>query len=244
MLLHMVGGRRTMAQRTTVIRSAAPVREQVVELLRTAILDGEFRPGERLFEGPLCERFSVSRTVVREALRQLESEGLVAMVPNRGPIVAELTVSDAQALYEIRAVLEGLAGARFATLADDVQRMRLKEALKRIRETYQNGDLRAQLAAKDVFYDTLFDGARNEMIRSTLRGIHARVRLLRGLSLQAPGRTEISLQELEDLTRAAVEMRDADETRRLCEAHVMSAGAVALYELGRRSNADSEPPPA
>jgi DNA-binding GntR family transcriptional regulator len=225
-----------MAERAAVIRSAAPLRQQVVELLREAIVDGEFRPGERLLEGPLCDRFGVSRTVVREALRQLESEGLVAMVPNRGPIVAELTVSDAQALYEIRSALEGLAGARFTALADDAQRTRLKEALARVREAYRTDDLRARLAAKDVFYDALFDGARNEMIRSILRGIHARVRLLRGLSLQAPGRSEISLRELEDLTRAAIEKRDPDETRKLCEAHVMSAAAVALHELSQRGD--------
>lgn len=88
-------------------RVAAPLREQVLELLRADILAAEFAPGQRLVESRLCERFEVSRTVIREVLRQLESEGLVALVPHRGPVVAELTRADAKALYEVRGALEG-----------------------------------------------------------------------------------------------------------------------------------------
>ncbi len=110
-------------------REAAPLRSQVVELLRRAIVGGELGPGERLVERVLCARFAVSRTVVREALRQLESEGLVTTVPQRGPVVAVLTAADAEALYEVRAVLEGLAGRAFAQRATPAERVALRERL-------------------------------------------------------------------------------------------------------------------
>jgi DNA-binding GntR family transcriptional regulator len=107
---------------TAVRREAAPLRSQVVDLLRRAIVGAEFAPGERLTERVLCERFAVSRTVVREALRQLESEGLVTTVPQRGPVVAVLSAADAASLYEVRALLEALAGRAFAERATPRQR--------------------------------------------------------------------------------------------------------------------------
>ena len=93
---------------------AAPLRKEVARLLRTDILDGILAPGQRLIEGVLCERYGVSRTVIREALRQLESESLISVLPNKGPIVTVLTSKDIAAIYEVRRCLEGLAGELFA----------------------------------------------------------------------------------------------------------------------------------
>src|SRR5271167_1412107 len=94
-------------------KSAAPLRKQVLDELRQSIISGRLSPGERLVERELISMMGVSRTVIREALRQLESEGLVAIIPNKGPIVRTLTWEEAQDLYAIRAVLEGLAARLF-----------------------------------------------------------------------------------------------------------------------------------
>jgi DNA-binding GntR family transcriptional regulator len=203
---------------------------QVVQLLRDAIVVGDFKPGERLIEGPLCERFGVSRTVVREAIRQLESEGLVTLVANRGPVVTELSQDDAIALYEVRAVLEGLAGARFAERATEQQKKRLDGALGKVANAFESGDERLRLRAKDLFYDVLLEGAGNPIIKSTLRGIHARVQLLRGLSMQAPGRTDESLGELRAIVEAALQ-GDSERARSACEHHVNNAASAALSML-------------
>lgn len=219
-----------MPEGQRVARMAAPLRMQVVGLLREAILAGEFEPGERLVEGPLCQRFDVSRTVVREAIRQLESEGLVTSVANRGPVVTELTAGDAVALYEVRAALEALAGSLFAQRASDDHLVRLRKALEDIAGAFDRGDLKVGLSAKDAFYDVLLDGAGNPIIKSTLRGIHARVQLLRGLSLQAPDRAPQSLRELAAIVEA-VEQRDSEEARLACERHVMRAADAAMSML-------------
>ncbi len=108
-----------------VARVAAPLRQQVLDELRRAIIDGEIAPGSRLVERDLCARMGVSRTVVREVLRQLESEGLVGMIPHRGPVVRALSLDEARELYAIRAVLEGLAARIFATDASAAQVDRL-----------------------------------------------------------------------------------------------------------------------
>src|SRR6202051_2975418 len=88
-------------------RSAAPLCRQDLHELRPSIIPGPLAPGSRLIERELIAMMGVSRTVIREALRQLESEGLVAIVPNKGPIGRTLTVEEARDIYAIRAVLEG-----------------------------------------------------------------------------------------------------------------------------------------
>jgi DNA-binding GntR family transcriptional regulator len=213
--------------RQQVIRSAAPLRMQVVQLLRDAIVTGEFEPGQRLVEAPLCERFGVSRTVIREAIRQLESEGLVTSVANHGPVVTQLGLDDIEALYEVRAALEGLAGARFATRAAPGQTRQLRQALAQVKHAFEGQEPRQRLRAKDSFYDVLLEGAGNAVIESTLRGIHARVQLLRGLSMQAPNRAVESVAELAEIV-AAAEAHDEARTRAACEEHVMRALSAAL----------------
>src|SRR5690349_13762377 len=96
-----------------VVRHAATLRLQVEEKLRNAIAAGRFKPGERLVERDLCARLDVSRALIREALRQLEAEGLIVAVPHRGPVVASITVEEARQIYAVRALLEGFAGRGF-----------------------------------------------------------------------------------------------------------------------------------
>lgn len=224
-------------------REAAPLRRQVVELLRAAIVAAEFVPGQRLVERVLCDRYGVSRTVVREALRQLESEGLVAMVPQRGPVVATVTEADAIALYEVREVLEALAGRAFAERAQPAQRSELRRRFAAVDAALTSGDLAAMLVAKDAYYDALLDGAGNDVVRGTLRGVHARTSLLRGLTLQAPGRTAHTRRELWAITTAACD-GDADAAWAACTAHVRSAAAVALVQLRSRPPHDTTGHPA
>ncbi|MCW2696528.1 MAG: transcriptional regulator, GntR family [Modestobacter sp.] len=215
---------------TEVHRVAAPLRKQIVELLRRAIIDFEFEPGERLVERVLCERFDVSRTVIREALRQLESEGLVTMVANRGPVVAQPTEAEAEALFEVRAVLEALAGRMFARRATAAQRAMLTQRLADVEMAFADGELSSVLPAKDAFYEALLDGADNPVIRATLLSIHARVSLLRGLSLQAEGRASRTLDELRAIVQAAV-AGDEAAAWAACEAHVHAAADVAFGQL-------------
>ncbi len=121
----------------TIGKFAAPLRRQVLDELRQSIIAGRLAPGSRLVERELTAMMGVSRTVVREALRQLESEGLISIIPNKGPIVRELTLAEAKDLYSIRAVLEGLAARRFVENASDNQLEKLQQALDATAEAYE-----------------------------------------------------------------------------------------------------------
>jgi len=212
------------------VRVAAPLRQEMTNRLRDAILAFDYAPAGRLVERELCDRFGVSRTVVREALRQLESEGLVTMVPNRGPVVAVLTPGEAAAIFEVRAALEALAAELFARRADEPTRHRLTEAVATIATAFQSDDQRAWLRAKDDYYDVLFAGAGNDFIRSTVQGLHARVQTLRRLSLNARGRQPETLREVTAIAEAAVR-GDADAARDAARLHVERAAVAALGQL-------------
>src|SRR5919197_2931132 len=109
-------------------RVAAPLREQVLEVLRQAILDFRFKPGQRLIERELVEQIGVSRTTIREVLRELAAEGLVTTVPQKGAIVAVPSAQEAAELYEVRAALEALAARRFVEQATPQRVAELRDA--------------------------------------------------------------------------------------------------------------------
>ena len=105
-----------------------PLREVVFKTLRNAIVHGEFEPGERLMEVTLAKRLGVSRTPVREAMRMLELEGLVVMIPRRGAEVARITAKDLSDALEIRMALEDLAAGLACKRIDDEGKERLKQS--------------------------------------------------------------------------------------------------------------------
>ena len=181
---------------------AAPLRHSVTENIRNAIAVGHFKAGERLPERQICEMMGVSRTLVREALRQLESEGLIKVVAHRGPIVVRLTPTQAEGVYQVREELEGLASKLFAQNATESHRKALLEAFEDVKKSYRSPDVSVRLNAKNQFYECLVEGAGNEALGLMLRMINSRVTLLRATSLKAPGRAAASLAELGELTDA------------------------------------------
>jgi len=129
--------------------------------LREVILNQYFSPDDRRIERELCELTRVSRTSVREALRQIESEGLIEMIPNRGPIVASLSHEDAQHIYEIREAMEGLAARQFISRADDTELDALVRAGESVVAAIGKRNVPTMLSALDNFNDTLSDGCAN-----------------------------------------------------------------------------------
>ncbi|MEA2581253.1 MAG: hypothetical protein QOE83_2145 [Actinomycetota bacterium] len=207
------------------VERAAPVREQVASVIREAITDMRLRPGQFLVERELCLATNTSRASVREALRQLESEGLVVSIPGRGVCVAELTRAEALDLYEVRGGLEAMAGRLFAERADERDRVALTAAVDRIRSTAF--DPAQMLKAKADFYEVLFRGTGNPELVRILHMLHRRITLLRSISLSVPGRPQQSVTEIESILDA-VTRRDGEAAADRCLAHVRAAAAAAF----------------
>src|SRR6187551_3565992 len=140
-------------------RQAPQVRTQVAEILRQAIRDMRFQPGQRLIERELVELTGVSRTSIREALRELAAEGLVTAIPNKGTIVTSVSAEEARQLYQVRSALEALAGRLFVEHATPAHRRALSRALDKVDKLAARDQ--PILAAKDAFYEVLFEGGGN-----------------------------------------------------------------------------------
>ncbi len=163
----------------TIAHIAAPVREQVEAQLRQAIVAGHFEPGTRLVERELCTLLGVSRTSLREALRQLEGDGLVMNIPHKGIVVTTISRKTAEEIYEVRAVVEGLAGRLCAEhLTVDLERA-LKAAMEQIEVAHQAEDLVALIAAKEQFYQVLLAFCGNRTAGVVLQSLHDRIASLR-----------------------------------------------------------------
>ena len=202
----------------------------MIASLRNAIAAGRFKAGDRLTEREICEMTGVSRTLVREAFRQLESEGLITVVPNRGPVVSRVTPEQAEGIYQVRSVLEGLASELFAARASEDEQRALRQALKNIRAALENPDAVARLNAKNDFYDCLLRGAGNDALAQTLNSLNSRIMVLRSTSLQARGRARESIKELAMLVDA-LDARDAKAARAAAKLHVENAAKAALVIL-------------
>lgn len=215
-----------------VARGAASLRHQVEDRLRQAIVSGRFAPRQHLVERELCAALSVSRPLLREALRQLEAEGLISLVPHKGPMVTGISAAEAAELYDLRALLEGFAGEALAARHDAAAIARLGAAVAGLETAAAAGDAGAVVAAKAVFYAALLEGCGNRFVQESLSRLHNRITVLRATSLAEPGRLRHSLREIGRIYRC-IEAGDAAGAGRACRRHIAAAKAVALAVLAR-----------
>ena len=242
-LLRNAGETFTIAPMSDTISDHAarqPVRRQVEYALRDAIIAGRFQPGDHLPDRVLCEMFGASRSVVREAVRLLEAEGLITVIPNRGPFIARLSPAEARQLYEVRAALEAMAGEGFAERASDSERAALRRIYEQLAGMTAGED--AVLALKQEFYTVLLQGCRNRYAASMLEPLLNRIAQLRKTSLSHPLRLPNTIRELRRIVEA-VERRDPEEAREACRDHVQRAAAVALRTLNQRERSEAVPEP-
>jgi DNA-binding GntR family transcriptional regulator len=212
----------------------------LVNRLRDLILDGDLHPGQKLVERDLTELFGVSRSLLREALQQLQAEGLIVNVLHRGPSVAVITEHEAREIYAVRALLESRAGRDFVENAADAHVEALSAAVAALRDPDVQGDAHRQLVAKNEFYAALLEGGGNATIAQLLKQLNNRVTMLRRVSLSQPGRLSETTKELEEIVEAA-RARDGDLIASLLSAHVDRAAALALahYDLAPGGAAES-----
>jgi DNA-binding GntR family transcriptional regulator len=206
------------------------VQQQAAEKLRAAILAGVFKPGDRLVEADLCARLGVSRPSVREALRSLEAEGLVTIIPNRGPQIPVLSWPQAAEIYRVRALLEGEAAALCAARATPDQLDALQAALDLFAKAVQAGDSALRLSATAEFYRIMQEAAGNSLIDDLLRRLLARINFLRAQSMSRRARAQSSLREMRAILQAVIQ-GDADAARRAAEDHVENASDAARAVL-------------
>ena len=211
-------------------RSAKTLRELALEKLRDAILDFRLKPGERLVERSLCDRLGVSRTVVREVLRHLETEGLVESIPHQGPAVAKPDPDKAAQIYEIRALLEAEAARACAERATPADIKRLGLAIDRIEAAFAESNPPEVLRMTTEFYEILFACAGKSVAWAVVQSLNARINHLRAMTISAPGRSKAAIGEMHRILDA-IKRRDADLAYRTSLEHVRVVAALAQKSL-------------
>ncbi|WP_227246741.1 GntR family transcriptional regulator [Paraburkholderia caribensis] len=211
-------------------RRTTTLRELTLEKMRAAIVDAHFRPGERLVERSLCEELGVSRTVVREVLRHLETEGLVDSIPNQGPIVAILDLDTAAEIYEIRALLEGEAAMACAQHADENTHAELAGCIEKIQAAFDAQDHQAVRAFTSAFYECMFTGGKKSVAWDIVQSLTARINRLRALTIASDDRGRQAVQEMRRIL-AAIRARAPVEARDAATAHVERVAEIARHLL-------------
>ncbi|MBQ8923798.1 MAG: GntR family transcriptional regulator [Lachnospiraceae bacterium] len=152
-----------------------PLREVVFNTLRKAIIEGEFQPGERLMEVTLANKLGVSRTPVREAIRMLELEGLVVMVPRRGAEVAKITVKDLKDALEVRLALETLSVRLACERIDDDGKEELKASCIKFREAINSKLVPAIVQGDEAFHNVIYKATKNDKLINITQNLREQV---------------------------------------------------------------------
>jgi DNA-binding GntR family transcriptional regulator len=206
---------------------SAPLRNKIIAALRTAIETGVLVPGQRLIEKDLCEQLAVSRTSLREALREVQAEGILEYNSSRSLSVSSISIDDAKNIYRLRSVLEALAVEQFIEQANDAQIKDLLQESERLKRAYRNGVLEDILLAKRSFYDRICSGAKNPIAFDMINRLVLRTSSLRKRSLVRKERHQQSIKEIETLMMA-IQRRDIARARAAAIEHVNNSARSAL----------------
>jgi DNA-binding GntR family transcriptional regulator len=219
--------------------SYLPLRVQVYRAIRDAIVGGRLRPGERIVEDRLCGELGVSRSPVREALRKLEGEGLVVILPRRGAVVTELSERDGIDLLEVREALEGLAARLAAGRITSGELEELEQICARMGKAIASGDDAALVEENTKFHHAIIAAGRNRWIGEFMAGVRAQTRRIYRSSIELPGRGPGSLREHTELV-AALRQGDPEQAEAMARLHVQRA-LEAARAMGLAMKYDGRP---
>lgn len=207
-----------------------PRYDDVVSGIRDMIIEGELTPGPRISERALCDRFGVSRTPLREALKVLASEGLVELTPNRGARVIPLTEQDAEDMFEVMGTLEGLAGELATQQITDEQIAELKALHYQMALHHARRELMPYFRLNQEIHRKIFEIGRNRTLISVYRGLAGRIRRPRYLANISPARWAEALKEHEAIL-AALEARNGQALGGILKDHLRKTCDVVKQAL-------------
>ncbi len=215
------------------------LREIALEKLRTAIINGRFKSGARLVERTLCDQLGVSRSVVREAIRYLEAEGLVEIAPRAGPMVARLDWSQARQIYDIRLLLESHAARACAERADAQTKARLTDALHALDAAMSQGGGAAVYQATTAFYEVIFTTADHYIAWEIVQRLNSRISRLRALTLAAQDRRVSGPARMQQICQAII-ANDPAAAAQAVRDHLTEAAEIARRLLEAEAAGERE----
>lgn len=206
------------------------LREKILETIRDAILKGTLKPGEKVAEPELAERFGISRTPIREAFRQLESEGYLTVIPRKGAVVTALSEQDVQEFYAIKSILEGYAAELAASRLTEKEIEKLEAINERLKTLAKEGDVKAFFRVHNEFHELFLKASGNSKLYELIQQLGLKFNRLRMASLSVAGRMEISVAEHDNLLKA-FRKHDGSMAEDLVKKTAAIGGSVLLESL-------------
>lgn len=207
-----------------------PMAERIAEALRRAISTGGLAPGSRINESELASAHRISRSPIREALRILQQEGLVAMEPRRGAFVRRLAAAEILEVYGVKAMLEGYATGLATRRLDTIELDRLGALVRRMEAEAAAEDARAYVETTREFHERIVRASANATLCAIYHSLDRKIHALRRMSLAQPGRMAASLVDHRAIL-AAMRAGDAAGAERLARTHIEAAAAALLPRL-------------
>jgi DNA-binding GntR family transcriptional regulator len=204
---------------TETTKPERPRYDDVVSGIRDLIVEGDLPAGERISERALCDRFGVSRTPLREALKVMASEGLVELTPNRGARVIRLTEQDAEEMFEVMGTLEALAGELAAARITDEELAEIRALHSQMALHQARRELMPYFRLNQEIHRKIFEISRNRTLITVYQGLAGRIRRPRYLANISVPRWAEALKEHEEIL-AALEARDGPTLGRLLKTHL------------------------
>ncbi len=205
------------------------MRERVTDSLREAIIKGSIKPGERLSELPLARKFGASRTPVREAFRQLCTEGFLRIVSHRGAVVSPLTDKDIKEFYEIKSILEGLAARKACERLTEKDIRRMEEINDEIEILHQNGNWKSVFKLHNEFHDIFLRSCGNDRLYHIIHNLVQQFQCLR-IALALTGKMEGSIAQHREIVKAFRE-NDPDRIEALVKENAVYGGKILMKEV-------------
>lgn len=196
-----------------------PLREVIFNTLREAIIVGELKPGERLMEVQLAEKMGVSRTPVREAIRKLELEGLVEMLPRKGAHVADLSVKDIMDVLELRSTLDGLASSLSASRITEEEVRELKHVQSQFVGYVEKENLQGSVKKDVEFHDIIYRSSRNDKLMQITNNLREQIQRFRVIYIKDYSSTRDLIKEHAEIFDA-ISRRDPDAARQAAQKHI------------------------
>jgi DNA-binding GntR family transcriptional regulator len=216
-----------------------PLRDIVFDSLKEAIIEGHLKPGERLMEVQLAEKLGVSRTPVREAIRKLELEGLVVMIPRKGAYVADVSLKDIMNVLEIRASLEGLAASLAAERMTEEELEELQIKANEFNEALRNNDVDMMIEKDTEIHDLIFKSTRNDRLISIAEGLREQIQRFRVTYITEYNKSEELIEEHSKILEA-LKNRDVEKARIYAQEHIENAENYITKAVKGKLNEEEE----
>ncbi len=215
--------------------SYKPLREVVVENIRQAIISGQFPAGMRLMELQLAEEMGVSRTPVREAIRKMELEGLVVMIPRRGAYVANISIKDINEVYEVRTALDVLAAGLAAEKITDEEVAEMRRLIEVDRPLVAEKNYPKIIENDTAFHDIIYRASGNRRCMTIINNLREQITAIRGSSMPYPGRLEVMLEEHTAIVDA-IAKHNAKKAQEAVRVHMENAERTLLRVIEEQTN--------